>query len=247
MEALGPAAVEELVRLIGEDPRRQKRFRRFLLTIYLPSIILVYLMSIFLVWRFPQSTLRWGLQLALPLFNLIFIFGPLMGIRFGKAAKILAEQDDIRIVGALAEACVFAEAQGEVLEALLRLLPQMKASDTHLLNADQKEALYKVLNGGVEPLVLAILKSLEQIGDGGALPYVEKLANPPKNKEVSEEVQEAAQACLPFLTERAQEENNRSTLLRASEPTTQPDELLRPVTATAESDPNVLLRAAQVE
>jgi hypothetical protein len=245
MEALGSFAVEELIRLIGEETVKRKRFFKF----YFVALVcncLYWLIIHFIAW-FSHNPAYWY-KAVFHLNNLLLMSVLYKWSPKGKAGQVLAEQDDIRIVGALAEARSFPIAQEAVTQALIRLLPRMKASDAHLLNAEQKKALYTGLASTEEALILTILKSLEQIGDGSALPYVEKLAYPSEKAKVSEEVQEAARACLPFLTERAAEEQNRSTLLRASDGiTTQPGELLRPAAATEETDPKLLLRATQQE
>jgi hypothetical protein len=165
-----------------------------------------------------------------------------------RAANVMADFDDLRIVGPLVESWRDIEARPAITDALLRLLPRMKASDSHLLNLEQRKALYKILKSDEETLLLAILKALEQIGDSAALPFVEKLANPPLGGKVSVKVKQAAWVCLPFLIERAKQEHNSATLLRASGTMeTHTGELLRPATTTSETDPRDLLRATQQE
>lgn len=92
-------------------------------------------------------------------------------------ARLLARFDDKRAVGPLAEALDMdnQSLRQEAERALIRLLPQLQASDAGLLNDDQRACLYRALAGRKTELTLAILKALEQIGDGKALPVVERL------------------------------------------------------------------------
>jgi hypothetical protein len=98
--------------------------------------------------------------------------------RHKEAAKHLAELGDARSVGPLAETLSIPDPQlRSIVEgALIRLLPQMRADQADLLNAEQRACLYRVMNGKNPELTIAILKGLEQIGDEKALPIVQKLA-----------------------------------------------------------------------
>jgi hypothetical protein len=103
-----------------------------------------------------------------------------------EAAQALAGIEDLRAVGPLAEALEYRSPGSQptiypvITGALRRLLPRMQASDAHLLTEPQRSCLYRALLKGDAELVLAIVKALEQIGDGKALPYVEKLAEEPE-------------------------------------------------------------------
>lgn len=86
-------------------------------------------------------------------------------------------------------------------------------------------------------LCLRILRALEQVGGADAVPVVRQLAaknsvcNPSTpRKRWKQEIRQAAQECLPFLEQRAEEERLARTLLRAADASaTTPDLLLRPV------------------
>ncbi|HZT42096.1 MAG TPA: hypothetical protein VFA07_07895 [Chthonomonadaceae bacterium] len=127
--------------------------------------------------------------------------------------------------------------------ALIRLLPRLQASDAHLLNVEQRKSLCRALNDKSSKLVLAILKAFEQVGDAEALPYVQKLAEGKGRARTEKRIQEAAQACLPFLSRLAEQTQARQTLLRAAG-TSQAAEgaLLRPASGAPTTDSSQLLR-----
>ena len=79
----------------------------------------------------------------------------------------LAQRDDIRVVGPLAEALRSwdREAQEIAEAALIRLLPRLRAEHDVLLTPDQRKTLNRALRGRNELLALAILKALKHIGD----------------------------------------------------------------------------------
>ncbi len=161
--------------------------------------------------------------------------------------RSLAQFDDIRIVGPLAELLEMLDADtGAVAEgALVRLLPRLQASDAAKPFTAQRQALYRALKRKNAALVTAILKALEQIGDYQALPYVEKLLEGEGQAAKDPQVQEAARECLPFLQQLAQQEQARQTLLRAAAatPETHSETLLRPASGVPTVDPEQLLRA----
>jgi hypothetical protein len=92
-------------------------------------------------------------------------------------------------------------------------------------------------------LKIAALRALEQVGDETALPVVEKLAKSAGDTQV----RFAAQECLPFLQQRADQVRVEQTLLRASGPGSSADVLLRPASNGAEAAPQQLLRASRVD
>lgn len=161
------------------------------------------------------------------------------------AVKALGNVDDPHMVGPLAS-CL-ADKDNEIkrmaVEALKRLLPQVKATDRRYISSEEMDLLLKQLSGKDSVLTIAILKALEQIGDEKALAEVEWLAE--NDEDAPAEVRQAAQDCLPFLRIRAEEVRQAQTLLRASAPVTEiaPDTLLRPAQGSVEADPNQLLRA----
>ena len=141
----------------------------------------------------------------------------------------------------------------KIRDVLIRLLPQLQATDADLLTLRHRKMLYGLLRSGIDAyyhqyfrrsnLSIAILSALEQIGDEKAVPHVAKLARTAREPQV----RAAAQECLPFLQERAEQTRIEQTLLRASTSATTPDMLLRPTIAIAPTEPQQLLRASGAE
>jgi hypothetical protein len=172
--------------------------------------------------------------------------------RQSEAARKLAQQNDVRGVGPLAEALEWPdpELQAVAMKALTRLLQQLKATDAHLLNAQQRGNLYRHLNSyqaRFHPdFQIAILKALEQVGDEAAIPHVRRLARSVALGPRQQQVRRAAQDCLPFLRNRADQLRVSQTLLRASSATSAaPDILLRPADNRHAAAPEQLLRATE--
>lgn len=188
------------------------------------------------------------------------------------AASELSTIEDLRAVGPLAESLQIEEktVRTQVESALIRLLPRLQASDAYLLNTEQRACLNRVLQGKNDELIIAILRAYEQAGDETALPYVETLARkapdnsmPARIAETAEtlsdtrmepktssllpaNVAEAAQACLPSLRIRVEQQRASQTLLRgASANSVAPGILLRAAQASAEIHPEQLLRPAR--
>ena len=136
--------------------------------------------------------------------------------------------------------------------ALTRLLPQMKASDASLLHPKQRAILYKMLRplhvGAHAPLICAILRALEQVGDQSAFAPVSKLARMRTFTPTQNKVRDAAANCLSYLSLNSDNARNSQTLLRASSAmsVTTPDMLLRPAASYAQETPaEQLLRPTQ--
>ncbi len=110
---------------------------------------------------------------------------------------------------------------------LKRLLPQLHVEDTQNWTPEQYQKLLALLaDRKQEPeLRLSILKALEQIGDARAIPVVEALTAFDRDTPIL--VRRAAADCLPFLQERAVEQRQAQTLLRAAAGNTQGTDLLR--------------------
>jgi hypothetical protein len=165
-----------------------------------------------------------------------------------EAAQRLARHDDPHTVAWLVSFLTWSdrEVRAASIQALTRLLPRLRATDAHLLEGEWRQRLYETLNGDYarrEPdFVIAVLKALEQIGDAAALPYVHHLAQGSPRSASRQRVQEAARDCLPFLQTRIEQQHSRQTLLRAASPNAAPETLLRPAAATSAADPDELLR-----
>lgn len=143
-----------------------------------------------------------------------------------------AESCDLSLVGTLIEVMMEASEGAATTEeaeiALTRLLPLLRTSDTNLVNAKQREWLYRQLEESKityhADLLLAILKALEQIGDEKALHSVEALI---RRAASDSPVATAAHDCLPSLKQRVQEQLNAGMLLRAAS-NDSPETLLHP-------------------
>ena len=161
----------------------------------------------------------------------------------------LALCDDKRAVGALVEALAYDPSTADAaVPALTRLLPRLYASDQHLLTTAQRAMLYKYLTTwrADSPIRLQLARTavnaFRDIGDAGALPVVEKLANGEgTGKDYA--VRSAAFECLPYLKEVARQEETHRTLLRASAPGELPQALLRPASAALDNPADQMLRA----
>ena len=97
---------------------------------------------------------------------------------------------------------------------LIRLLPQLKATDAGHLSTRHREILYRALRGRHSDLIRAILKAFEQVGDAQAIPHVKPLVNCPVWIANYGRIRQEAQECLAFLEIRAEEQQAERTLLR---------------------------------
>ena len=141
----------------------------------------------------------------------------------------LAERDDIRAVGPLAEALRSwdTEIQRIAEQALIRLLPRLRSDNDMLLTLEQRKCLYRALRGKNVELSLSILSALKYMGDFEALPHVQRLASLQARTSAEHRLRDAAQYCLPILEERIKIQHAVTTLLRASEPFCNPETSLR--------------------
>jgi hypothetical protein len=182
------------------------------------------------------------------------------------AAKLI-EQSDVRSIGPLVDALHLDDGMTRevAIEALTGLLPRLKASDAALLNDAQRAKLCQILSLPVEnpfykdfrdlfrpannravAFRVAILRAFEQVGDSKALAVVERLAKREAKTEGEKRIQEAAEACLPALQYRAEQERSSQTLLRAAMPSSAASEtLLRAAAGTQDTAPEQLLRASE--
>jgi hypothetical protein len=143
-----------------------------------------------------------------------------------------------------------------VYSALTILLPQMKASDAHLLTSDahQNIALWTFGKAGIvrrdifgPEIAVASLEALGQIGNASLIPAVEQLAKKKARTPGQEKVKQAALECLPILRARCAEMATARTLLRASHSEdARPDTLLRPASGSAQTNPAELLRGVDL-
>lgn len=177
-----------------------------------------------------------------------------LSLRQSEEAKKLAQMDDVRGVGTLAEALEWPDAstQRVAAAALTKLLPRMTASDGTLLNAKQRATLYNILRKrnarSQEPLIKAILQALKQVGDHAAIPAVERLMDLPATSQRNIRIRTLAIDTRQFLDTTAQQQSISSTLLRASSAHETPSELLlRGAMLNSDEAPQQLLRASVSE
>ena len=146
-------------------------------------------------------------------------------------------------------------AREPIYEALGAVLPQLKASDSHLLRPPHRFILNNLLMLESETgflykpnlhCSLGVLKAYEQVGDERAFSAVTKVANLRPRNERQRQLKEAAEACLPHLKENILAYQAQQTLLRASSlSSSASDILLRPATSSTSTDPEQLLRASK--
>jgi hypothetical protein len=195
------------------------------------------------------------LCLAAGAFTILFVI-----VRFReqyrRTTEALARTDDVRMVGPLVDRLRYGRKRRRtrrvVREALIRLLPKLRASDAGLLSAEQHRRLARTLGhlgmlGRDVALQLAILGAYRQIGGIQALPVVERLAHNRSRSTNRQRVREAAEECLPFLRERAEHDRSRITLLRAAAGALGEGDLLRPAEGAARLESDQLLRATTGE
>ena len=168
-----------------------------------------------------------------------------------KLAKQLAQYDDKRAVGPLLEALAYDDTSTgpPARTALMRLLPQLHASDSRLLTVEHRAILNGLLDASAKrlipaqfPLLLTVLQAFKQIGDARAIPEVRKLANGEgTGKDAT--VRKAAIDCLPFLERTVRQAEEQTTLLRASEAAVSAEGLLLPAAPGPDKHAEQLLRA----
>jgi hypothetical protein len=246
--------VQSLLQLLEEEKRmhRQPAMRTaFLIGAWL--IIVPYTATQFYTTatdrNWPLAAL-WGVLLACTTQLHRFVLSP----KQSEAALKLAQYEDVRGVGPLAEVLEWpdAEMRDVAAEALTSLLPRLRASDASLLNAGQRASLYRILTPGHArshlDLQLAILQALQQVGDDAAVRPVERLANMFAVTQRQRYLKEAAEECLLFLRERVDLTRASQTLLRASsQADTSPDLLLRAANSGPDIPQEQLLRASTSE
>jgi hypothetical protein len=229
---------ERLLVQLRRQIQRNRRRRKRLLGLY-GSGIIVYLLYVCLQRFGSQSDLDGALGTAIG-YGVMTLFAYFCALvtavsaqRWSRDVNQILALQDVRTVGILAETLHYPDAalSAAMRSGLLRLLPRLQASDASLLNAEQRASLNRVLPTNDGELILAILRAWQQVGDGEAIHAVESLASGESAlAQRSQEIQQAAQDCLPYLRLRAERERIGGSLLRASEaPITDPDTLLRSI------------------
>jgi hypothetical protein len=263
--ALADATLEGLLQRLERHEKRSRRHMRLMVSLSVFAAILMFFVEIggvlialhkgietLPLWAVLSS---WLLFLAM-LSGVVMVYSRDMHTSL-KLLQNISTHRDVRVVGPLLSLWGVSSprTRGAIEEALIELLPQMRASDAVLLNDEQRAQLYAILrdtNRRRVPLQLAILEALGRIGDAHAVPVVERLSETPLRRQRA--LREAAQRCLPQLRERVLQLQQSSTLLRPSanrakekevllrtSDSTLPtpaDQLVRPVDAKEISDEN---------
>ena len=159
-----------------------------------------------------------------------------------KMIQRLSEAWDPRAVGVLAVVAQErdVELSHQAQQALINLLPRVRASDGGFVDAEGMKALINLLREDYDELRLALLKALEQIGDERAISLVMDLRDSPR---INLDVRQAAAECLPALENRVRSARESATLLRASSavnPADAPVVLLRPAGGAPTATDNLL-------
>src|SRR5579884_1260446 len=173
----GVEDIDTLLAILERENRNRKRLSRIL-----PAFAVLYTIFIFALlltmWKvFGQFN---GAFFAF--FGVMGIMGAMaVSESYKRAARKLEKLDDIRAVGAWAEALEVPDKEVRQMarKALTRLLPTLRASDAYRLNAEQRQCLAAhLLRAAREEevdFIMLLLQALEQIGDSSAIPYVQKL------------------------------------------------------------------------
>jgi hypothetical protein len=236
-----PAALSALIEASDKEHAARRR---------VPLVALIIGAQAALIVAYPHNPLT-ILFYAATVITLAFFLARSV-IRYRLTTEALAAADDVRMVGPLIDRLRTGRRRPRtrriVRQALLRLLPRLRASDAAHLTAEQHSRLSRTLArlgmlGRDTELQLAILGALQQIGGLQALPVVEHLAHKRSRSPKRRRVREAALACLPYLQQRARQEQARDTLLRAAGSEAVGVELLRAAYGAAGSSRDELLRA----
>jgi hypothetical protein len=250
LERMGSEEADHLLAVLKEEARRRRRMRVLVKCSFGAYIGYIGILILSMLFGIRDR----GHYLD-DIFWVIILFSMVVGAASKvqkEAATRLAELDDIRAVGLLAETLETGDRalQAIVPGALIRLLPRLQASDAYLLDAKQRKILNRALkqarSGRNAELAEAILKAYEQVGDESSLAEVKALADLPPQRSVKiQRIADAARACLPYLVRRIEQERAAQSLLRAaSAPTALPDTLLRAASGVRADAPEELLRAA---
>jgi hypothetical protein len=243
---------EVLLQRLIHQADKQRKWRRISSIVYWVGVCFFGTVSCLRLYDpFSDPSFYYSLSVVL-FYATVFAVGSVTRYRWKKATSKIAQFEDVRVVGALAEAINIPnkKMRAQVEAALTRLLPRLRHEDAHLLNAAQRGCLYrrlKIENAEAKPdFLVALLDVLERVGDAEALERVEKLAACAVTTANGERVQAAAQKCLPLLRLRVQTQEVSSTLLRAAGTDGMGSgSLLRPAHEESDSAPEQLLRAVR--
>lgn len=244
LESLGDAAIEPLIDLLKHEVAARKR--RIRVGFAWMGVLGAFLVTLQLIGVLSDVSSMAG------------IFCSFSGIMYASqleknAAGRLARFDDVRTLPALAQAL---EMQDEgvrraAIGKLTTMLPRLTASDSGLLDSEQRACLYRSLSPRrtrrESAYQIALIQALEQIGDPKAVPAVERLAQVTPRRPEEQLVRDAAEEALPAIRDRAEAAREASLLLRPAEVAPDANLLLRPAAGTQTADPASLLRPVEVQ
>ena len=128
-------------------------------------------------------------------------------------------------------------------QLLLALLPLITPEDSQRLTRYQKRLLVNILQTADGETRLAILKTLQEVGDGDQLNSLRVWKFNQVGFGLNFEMKAAYKSCVTAIEARAASTRSDSQLLRPSFPTDGADTYLRPVTQKIDENADTLLRA----
>lgn len=245
--ALGADAISLLCSLVQAERKRRDQLVLFFAGVSVLSytIILIIMLVLPRENRQPYQMLAMGTAGT-------GLLGTIIMTQFGgRATRLLARLDDVRVVGPLLDSLEVYNnnaTQKSLRQLLTRLLLRLQASDASGLLPRHISALNRELDAccawkwgasAENAYALILFKALEQVGDETSVPSVEKALASAQQRQV----REAAKACLPFL--QARTAMGKHTLLRAASSDTA--HLLLAAQSEEEQDPNGLLRSVSTK
>ncbi len=131
-------------------------------------------------------------------------------------------------------------------DALIRLLPQLKASDSASFPRTARNAIHRLFlsDGGYgfrAELIVRAINALQQVGDSSSERALERLLKQPVYNKRHGRIQSAAYPVLDVLKLRLNEERQANTLLRSAAFESM-DTLLHPSSKLPAEDSDILLR-----
>lgn len=225
--------------------RKTKQQKWYLWRLYRPWVALVFLcyIALFGIMTFGFLTHKFHISpLVIVAWNCITVAScGLLRYKYSRAVKrrsVSPIPSDIPFFIEMWREPTDLESKDRIEWALTKLLVEAESADFALLNSSHRRFLNQMLlkpKTSDTDLVRAILTAWERAGDKHAISFVEKLALGQASAASFPDIQQQAQNCLLVLQERAVQEQNTETLLRASAPIIPPAELLRPAYDTPSS------------
>lgn len=242
--ALPPERLLAIIQTGARTYRRRKRFSTFvelavvlswfplsLLSLLVSNVSMVVVMGSF--WLLLAVVLAWH-YVSVP-------------VRLHQSLITLLEKaEDPQLLGPAVSMYVRPDSyqglQQTLGKTLCRLLPRLRADQTGLLTREQKRDLLLLIGSPQAEIEMRLkgLKALEQVGDESAYATIRALSQNASDGQVKH----AAEQCLEYLLEHADERREMQTLLRASEAAaaSAPTELLRTAAIPVETPSEQLLR-----